>query len=170
MIRISIAALCTVFSVSAFAQTADPVVMTIGGKSVNKSEFESVFRKNNTKTAVDAKAVKDYAELFSLFKMKVYEAESMGLDTAQSFKTELAGYRRQLAQPYLTDKNTNENLITEAYERMKWEVKASHILIRCADTEFPKDTLEAWTRATLIRNAIVGNYQLLRKLQIMISN
>ena len=156
MRKISITVLCAVISVSAFAQTADPVIMTIGGKSVNKSEFESVFRKNNTKTSVDPKAVKDYADLFSLFKMKVFEAESMGLDTAASFKTELAGYRRQLAQPYLTDKNTNENLITEAYERMKWEIKASHILIRCNDVEFPKDTLECWTRATLIRNAIVG--------------
>lgn len=156
MKKISITVLCAVLAFSAFAQTADPVIMTIGGKSVNKSEFESVFRKNNTKTAVDAKAVKDYADLFSLFKMKVYEAESMGLDTSASFKTELAGYRRQLASPYLTDKNTNENLITEAYERMKWEIKASHILIRCSDLEFPKDTLECWTRATLIRNAIVG--------------
>ncbi len=156
MKKISITILSAVLSVSVFAQTADPVIMTIGGKPVNKSEFESVFRKNNSKTTSDPKAVKDYAELFSLFKMKVFEAESMGLDTASSFKTELAGYRRQLAQPYLTDKNTNENLITEAYERMKWEVKASHILIRCSDIEFPKDTLECWTRATLIRNAIVG--------------
>lgn len=155
MRKISITVLSAVLTFSAFAQ-ADPVIMTIGGKPVNKSEFESVFRKNNNKTSVDPKAVKEYAELFSLFKMKVFEAEAMGLDTAASFKTELAGYRRQLAAPYLTDKNTNENLITEAYERMKWEVKASHILIRCSDVEFPKDTLEAWTRATLIRNAIVG--------------
>ncbi len=156
MKKIAITVLTAITAVSMYAQTADPVIMTIGGKSVYKSEFESVFRKNNNKTNVDPKAVKDYADLFSLFKMKVFEAESMGLDTAASFKTELAGYRRQLAQPYLTDKNTNENLITEAYERMKWEIKSSHILIRCSDIEFPKDTLECWTRATLIRNAVVG--------------
>ncbi|HWY09857.1 MAG TPA: peptidylprolyl isomerase [Bacteroidia bacterium] len=156
MMKISIAVLCTAFTVSVLAQTTDPVIMTIGGKSVNKSEFESVYRKNNSKTVTDPKSVKEYADLFSLFKMKVYEAESMGLDTVGSFKTELAGYRRQLATPYLTDKNTNENLITEAYERMKWEIKSSHILIRCSEIEFPKDTLESWTRATLIRNAIVG--------------
>jgi peptidyl-prolyl cis-trans isomerase SurA len=156
MKKISITVLSAVLTFSAFAQTADPVIMTIGNRSVNKSEFESVFRKNNNKTTVDPKAVKDYADLFSLFKMKVFEAESMGLDTGAAFKTELAGYRKQLAAPYLTDKNTNENLITEAYERMKWEIKSSHILIRCGDTEFPKDTLECWTRATLIRNAVLG--------------
>lgn len=155
MKKISFAVLFTALTVSVSAQTNDPVVMTIGGKPVYKSEFESVYRKNNTKTN-DAKSVRDYSDLFALFKMKVFEAESMGLDTAQSFKNELAGYRRQLAAPYLTDKNTNDNLINEAYERMKSEVKASHILIRCSDTEFPKDTLEAFTRASLIRNAIVG--------------
>lgn len=156
MKKISIAALCAAFTMPLMAQTNDPTVMTIGGKPVYKSEFESVYRKNNTKTTSDEKTVRDYADLFSLFKMKVFEAESMGLDTAQSFKNELAGYRRQLSAPYLTDKNTNDNLITEAYERMKYEVKASHILIRCAETEFPKDTLEAYTRATLIRNGILG--------------
>src|SRR4051812_41573235 len=83
------------------AQTAEPVVMTVGGKPVYKSEFESVFHKNNTKTTNDAKSIRDYADLYSLFKMKVLEAESMGLDTLGSFKTELAGYRKQLAAPYL---------------------------------------------------------------------
>ncbi|MCE3260465.1 MAG: PpiC-type peptidyl-prolyl cis-trans isomerase, partial [Bacteroidetes bacterium] len=77
-------------------------------------------------------------------------------DTLTSFKNELAGYRRQLAAPYLTDKNTNESLLTEAYERMKWEIRASHILIRMDEGALPKDTLEAWTRANLIRNATLG--------------
>ncbi len=80
----------------------------------------------------------------------------MGLDTLNSFRTELSGYRRQLAAPYLTDKNTNENLLTEAYSRMKQEVRASNILIRVEENALPKDTLEAFTRATLIRNAVMG--------------
>ena len=101
MKKISVAVLFTALSFSVVAQTSEPVVMTIGGKPVYKSEFESVYRKNNTKTTSDAKSVREYSDLFSLFKMKVFEAESMGLDTAQSFKTELAGYRRQLATPCL---------------------------------------------------------------------
>lgn len=156
MKNVSIAVLFSSLIFSVNAQTNDVVVMTIGGKPVYKSEFESVYRKNNTKPVNDSKSVREYSDLFSLFKMKVFEAESMGLDTAASFKTELAGYRRQLSTPYLTDKSTNDNLITEAYERMKTEVKASHILIRCADNEFPRDTIESYTRASLIRNAILG--------------
>src|SRR6218665_2131549 len=82
------------------------VVMTINDKPINKSEFEAVYRKNNGKEVNNSpKSVKEYVDLFSLYKSKVFEAESMGLDTLSSFKTELAGYRRQLAAPYLTDKN-----------------------------------------------------------------
>ena len=139
------------------AKSQDPIVMTINDKPIKKSEFEAVYRKNNGKEASNTtKSVKEYVDLFSLYKSKVFEAESLGLDTLSSFKNELAGYRRQLAAPYLTDKNTNESLLTEAYERMKSEVRASHILIKLDETALPKDTLEAWTRINIIRNAVLG--------------
>ncbi|MDI1354933.1 MAG: peptidylprolyl isomerase [bacterium] len=135
----------------------DQVVMTINGKPIYKSEFEAVYRKNNGKeVGNNTKSVREYVDLFSLFKSKVFEAESLGLDTLQSFKSELAGYRRQLAAPYLTDKNTNESLLTEAYERMKQEVRASHILVNVEEGALPKDTLAAWTKIHMIRNAVMG--------------
>jgi peptidyl-prolyl cis-trans isomerase SurA len=156
-ISIAVLLLASALNFTAQTNTNDPVIMTIGGKPIQKSEFESVYRKNNTKTTSgDPKSLRDYADLFALFKMKVFEAESMGLDTLSTFKTELNGYRKQLAAPYLSDKNTNESLLTEAYERMKTEVHASHILIRCNEYDFPKDTLESWTRAFHIRNAVMG--------------
>jgi peptidyl-prolyl cis-trans isomerase SurA len=139
------------------AKSQDQVVMTINEKPIKKSEFEVVYRKNNGKEANNSsKSVKEYVDLFSLYKSKVFEAESLGLDTLSSFKSELAGYRRQLAAPYLTDKNTNENLLTEAYDRMRSEVRASHILVKVEETALPKDTLEAWTRISLIRNSVMG--------------
>ena len=101
------------------AQTAAEVIMTINNRPVLKSEFEAVYRKNNPKGTSTDKNLKEYVDLFSLFKSKVFEAERLGLDTLRSFKNELAGYRRQLAAPYLTDKNTHEQLIKEAYERLK---------------------------------------------------
>lgn len=140
-------------------QAQDPVIMTINDKPVKKSEFEAVYKKNNGKEINNsAKSVKEYVDLFSLYKSKVMEAESLGLDTLLSFRSELAGYRRQLAAPYLTDKNTNENLLTEAYERSKTEVRASHILVRMDETALPKDTLEAFTRISIIRNAVQGKF------------
>ena len=137
----------------------EQIIMTINNKPIKKSEFEAVYRKNNGKEVNNnSKSVKEYVDLFSLFKSKVFEAENLGLDTLSSFKTELAGYRRQLAAPYLTDKNTNENLLTEAYDRLKTEVRASHILVRIDETSLPKDTLEAWTRIHIIRDAVTGKF------------
>jgi peptidyl-prolyl cis-trans isomerase SurA len=49
------------------------------------------------------------------------------LDTAKSFIDELNGYRKQLAQPYLTDKDVNEKLLKETYDRLKEDIHASHI-------------------------------------------
>ena len=144
-------------SITSFAQTSEPVIMTINGKSVYKSEFENVYKKNSGKEVnKEQKSVKEYVDLFSTFKMKVFEAEANGLDTITAFKTELAGYRKQLAAPYLTDKNVNEALLQEAYDRMKTEVKAAHILIRVAEDALPKDTIEAYTRLMIIRDAIMG--------------
>jgi peptidyl-prolyl cis-trans isomerase SurA len=131
-------------SCSLYAQT-DPVILTIDGKDITKSEFENVYRKNN-KDVADKKSLQEYMDLFINFKLKVKEAEALGLDTVASFKTELAGYRKQLAAPYLTDKNVNEGLITEAYERKKTEIHASHILVKCAEDALPKDTLIAWNK------------------------
>ena len=139
---------CSLFSVfSQEIKNVDPVLMSIDGKNISKAEFEAVYKKNYGKeVAGEKKTLNDYVNLFVNFKLKVREAEQAGLDTLTTFKTELAGYRKQLAAPYLTDKAVGEGLITEAYERMKTEIKASHILVKCAEDAFPKDTLSAYSK------------------------
>jgi peptidyl-prolyl cis-trans isomerase SurA len=134
----------------------DAVLMTIGSTKVTVSEFENVYHKNNTKEGTsDAKSLSDYVELFVNFKLKVKEAEELGLDTAKSFKEELAGYRKQLAQPYLTDKDVNEKLLKETYDRMQEDIHASHILVKVSDNALPKDTLEAYNKILKIRARIL---------------
>ena len=141
----------------ASAQTnKDAVLMTIAGSKVTVKEFESVYHKNNTKeTATDNKSLTDYVDLFVNFKLKVREAEELGLDTAKAFKEELAGYRKQLSQPYLTDKDVNEKLLTETYNRLKEDIHASHILVKVNETALPKDTLEAYNKIMKIRARIL---------------
>lgn len=143
---------------SVIAQPAnDPVLMTIGGSPITKSEFERVYRKNNNRQDIsDPAAIQEYMQLFINYKLKVKEAETLRLDTASAFITELNGYKKQLAQPYLTDKDVSEELIKEAYERMKKEIRASHILIKVAQDALPKDTLEAWNRIMIIRDHLSG--------------
>ena len=130
--------------------------MTVAGKNITKTEFEAIYHKNNTKNAAsDTKSLEDYMQLFINFKLKVKEAEELGLDTVSAFKNELEGYRKQLAAPYLTDNEVNDKLLKEAYERMKKDVRASHILIKCDAGALPKDTLAAYNKAISARNRVV---------------
>ncbi|MFN4121884.1 MAG: peptidylprolyl isomerase [Flavobacteriales bacterium] len=134
----------------------DPVLMTISGKNITRSEFEHIFKKNNPKDAkIDRQALDEYLELFINFKLKVAAAEAEGKDTMRSFKNELAGYRRQLAEPYLRDKDVSEMLIQEAYERGKTDVHASHILIAVDQNASPKDTLEAFKKIIRARERVL---------------
>ena len=149
---------------SVFAQNSD-VLMTIGKENVTKSEFEYVFKKNNKNSdKADEKSLREYLDLYINFKLKVIEAKSLGMDTVSSFKKELAGYRKQLASPYLTDKEVNERLISEAYTRLQKEVRASHILINCAEDASPKDTLAAYNKIMNIRRRAVDKKESFEKL------
>ncbi|NCB68585.1 MAG: hypothetical protein EOM47_07030 [Bacteroidia bacterium] len=141
---LSLALLVLFGSVSAFA--SDPVLMKINGKPVYKSEFEYIYNKNNSNNSLDKKTLDEYVDLFVNFKLKVEEAKAQGLDTTQSFINELAGYRSQLTRPYLTDSKMDEQILREAYERMKEDVEVSHILVRIPQGATPADTLGAWKK------------------------
>ncbi len=136
--------------------TGEAVLLIVGGDPVTKEEFEAIYRKNNTKETNSSKeALEEYLQLFINFKLKVKAAKDAGKDTVNAFKNELKGYRRQLAQPYLTDKEVNEQLIEEAYNRMKTDVRASHILISLGADALPKDTLAAYKKALSVREKLM---------------
>lgn len=148
----------TVFAIAQQAiKEKDPVLMTVDGKPVYKSEFESIFKKNNREQVITKEALDEYITLFTNFKLKVTEAEKLGLDTTAKFKEEFSGYRKQLAKPYLVDSDLNDGLLLEAYERMKEEIRASHILALCDENAAPKDTLEAFMRIQILKEYINGN-------------
>ena len=134
----------------------EPVLFTVAGKPVTTTEFNYVYNKNNSQpdNASAKGSVQEYLELYTNFKLKVTEAEKRGLDTTAAFRKELEGYKEQLAQPYLTEKNVTDQLIKEAYERMKKEVNASHILLNVAPDAEPKDTLAAYNKVVELRRRV----------------
>lgn len=147
-----IALIASVFSCfSLVAQETDPVIMTVNGKNILKSEFEYIYNKNNPATSSDRKSLDEYVAMFVKFRLKVAAAEAEGLDTLSSFRTELDGYRRQLIEPYLTDKKAEENIFQEAYNRMKENVEVSYIFINIPEPGTSSDTLTAYKKALSIR-------------------
>jgi len=136
------------------AQDKNSTVLTVDGEPTTLEEFENIFRKNNRDSVITAQSLDDYMELFINFKLKVKEAREAGLDTVKKFKTELDGYRAQLARPYLTDSDKLNDLMKEAYEHYKQEVHAAHILIKLDANAAPSDTIKAYAKIMAIRERI----------------
>jgi peptidyl-prolyl cis-trans isomerase SurA len=132
----------------------EPVVMEIDGNPVTKSEFLQIYLKNNPNPQFDKASLDEYVEMFTKFKLKVAEAEKLGYDTIPKLKKELDGYRKQLALPYLIDSVENQAMVTQAYDRIKNEVRASHILIRVDANASPKDTLVAYNKIMALKARI----------------
>ena len=133
----------------------DAVLMTIGKSEITKGEFVRIYHKNNSNS--DVKSVNEYLTLFENFKLKVIEAESKGLDTLKKFNRELDGYIRQLEKPYFTDSIVDERLIREAYDRSKFDVRVSHILIKVNPDAIPSDTLKAYRKIQTILASVKSN-------------
>ncbi len=152
-----ISALFFSFAIWSHSQTADPVVMKVGTESVPLSEFEFIFLKNHPKDkAVTRADLDEYLDLFVNFKLKVQAAREAGIDTSAALLNEFNGYRKQLAQSYLKDKETEERLIVELTERLKTDLNVSHILIKAkSDCMLPADTAELFKKAMDIRKRIL---------------
>lgn len=138
---------CLAAGFTAFTLQAQ-TLFTYGGTPVSKAEFLRVYQKNSINKKVDFSepALREYLDLYSLFKMKVREAEAIKLDTVPSIAAELDNYRHQLAKNYLTDKEVTAKLVNEAYNRMKEEVHVAHILISCSQAASPQDTATAYAK------------------------
>ncbi|MBN2861601.1 MAG: peptidylprolyl isomerase, partial [Bacteroidales bacterium] len=99
--------------------------------------------------------VDEYLQQFIVFRLKVADALTRGIDTTRAFRDELKGYRNQLAQNYLTDNQTKEKLLQRTYQRYLTEINAWHILVNCPQGARPEDTLFAYNKASGIRERIL---------------
>jgi len=130
------------------AQEQDPVLFSVEGDPVYLSEFKYIYEKTNGDNAdYSRKSLEEYLDLYVRFKLKVQRAKDMQLDTIPSLQRELEGYRRQLADSYLIDKEVTDKLVREAYERSRQDVDISHILISLPANAAPEDTLAAYEQA-----------------------
>lgn len=148
--------LCSLLSICCFgllsAQEDNRTLFTLDGKPITVSEFEYVYNKNNLNNQSDysEESLEEYLELYINFRLKVREAEAMGYDTIAAIQEELAGYRKQLANSYLTDREILDDLLEEAYDRNTKVVSVSHILVLFEG----EDTTAAWKEVQSIEKQL----------------
>lgn len=133
----------------------DETLMTINGRAISAAEFMYIYEKNNQAGAIDPKSMDEYLDMFINFKLKVAEAEAQGIDTTESFKKELQGYRAQATPKYLQDEQAMDSLVEMSWRHMAKNRRAAHIAIQCpqaADSAQQADALakinEAYERVT----------------------
>ena len=128
----------------------DLVLFKINDSETTLGEFYRVYNKN-IDLVEDSKGndYMSYLELFINYKLKLAEAYDLGYDKNEDYQKEYKKYKNQLLKGYLTDSESQERLVKEAYERTRNEVQVSHILIRNNDQT--NDSSEIYNRLSNLR-------------------
>lgn len=113
--RLIIAVLACLWLNYASAQESDPIVMTIDGHEILRSEFEHIY--NRDMGSRQESDVESYAWLFVERKLKAWQGVSLGLDTTRNFRSELEAYNGCLLRSLLSDDGAGEQMARYRYEK-----------------------------------------------------
>jgi peptidyl-prolyl cis-trans isomerase SurA len=132
--------LITLFTMSkGFSQT----LFTYGTDQVNKDEFLRAYNKNKTAVPDKEKALREYLDLYSKFKLKVKAAAALRLDTLQQLKYDVQNFRGQVEETYLTDEKEVNRLVDEAFVRSQKDLHVLHFYVPINNKMSAADTVKA---------------------------
>lgn len=154
------AALVAGTAVVATAKTKAPkddVLMTVNGKDVMLSEFEYLYHKNNAQQ-LQPQTLPEYLETFTVYKLKVADAEAAKMDTLPSFIKEFTDLERDLSKPYMTDSTVINRLIDEAYGRYAEERDLYHLMVPGQQSQLADSLLGVLRANPQMWDSLVAKY------------
>ncbi|MBO5052697.1 MAG: peptidylprolyl isomerase [Muribaculaceae bacterium] len=110
------------------AKNNDPILMTVNGLPVHKSEFQYLYNKNNSQQ-LKPQTLDEYVEMFVNYKLKVADALAAGLDTTTEFDNEYAKFKAELADPYLKETTTIDSLVNHVYNQQRTFRHVKHLMM-----------------------------------------
>jgi peptidyl-prolyl cis-trans isomerase SurA len=145
----------SVFFVTGCNKKNKTVVADIGNEKIYMYQFEDQFVKsigNNIdsakKTTIEQR--KEFLDLMIKLKLKVLDATEKGYLNSPEIKADLESYKKNYLSAFLIDKKVTEPYIKDLYEKKKFEVRASHILINLPQTATAEDSVKAYQKATVV--------------------
>lgn len=137
------------------AQEDSLILLNVGGDSISAAEFIRVYKKNLDLVKDESqKDIDSYLRMFTEYHLKLKEAKRLGLHEDPKYKREFDRYKKQLTKNYLADNEVTEALVKEAYERSKYDINASHVLVRLEESA--KDTLKAYNEIQSLRKRLIN--------------
>ena len=113
---------------------SDIVLSEFGNHKIKMKEFENALVKNSGSLEAAKKdslsQLKDFLNLYTTFRMKIRDAEVRGYDQDTSLTNELNDYKKKIAVSFLLNKEIVDPGIKDLYNKRKYELRVSHIMIR----------------------------------------
>ncbi len=100
---------------------------------ISMGEFEKQYEKNAG--SIDAakkdslSKYKNFLDLYTNFKMKLRDAVVRGYQNDPELNKELLDYEKKVGVTYLLEKQIVDPGIRDLYNKRKWELRVSHIMI-----------------------------------------
>lgn len=131
------------------------ILVEIGDEKIYLYEFENQYLKslgNNLDTAMNKSVAdrKEYLDLMIKFRLKVKDAKDKGYLNSPEIQKDLSDYKKSFISTFLIDKEVVEPNIKELYERKKYEIRASHILVNLPQNATPEDSVKAFLKADTV--------------------
>ena len=161
ILTIVLSLFAAISSQQTMAQTTDPVIMTVAGVPVLRSEFEYSYNKNNGEGVIDKLKVDEYVNLFINYKLKVAAAIDAKLDTMASFRQEYAMYRDQQVKPAMVSDADVLEAAREMYNRTsamigpRGLIRPAHILLRVPTKATPQQQTQLKERIDSIYRVLL---------------
>lgn len=144
----------SLFTYNAIAQQKEEL-FKINDQPYYTDEFLRIYKKNLDLVKDDSqKNISNYFDLYLGYKLKVAKAYKENLHLNTKYQNELNSHRTQLSKNYVNDTKVTNKLIEEAYNRLKKEIRASHILISVDESVKGKDTLAFYNKALSLKKMI----------------
>jgi len=121
--------------------TQAQVLFTYGKNKVTKDEFVKAFNKNPTNTTDRKTALTEYLDLYTRFKLKVQAAYDEGLQNDEMLQSELANFKKQIADNFINEEAKVNELVKEAFIRSQKDIHLAHVFVEVSN---PADTIEAY--------------------------
>ena len=134
------------------------VVAEIGNEKITLYDFEKQYLKTvgNVDSAknksMDEK--KEFLNLLIKFRLKVKDGKERGFSEIPEIKNEITDFKKKYIPEFLIDKEVVEPYIKSTYERKKYELRTTYILINIPGQGTPDDSIKSYMKCDSVYKAL----------------